>query len=304
MIPIERTHEFRGRYHVLGGALSPIDGVEPEDLRIAQLYRRIAAPRRRPRGRAGHQPDHDRRGDRAARRRRRCTSARRRSPSPGSPPACRSAATWSTRTRSPSAAPSPAAARSEGHPGDRAGERAVGAPDRHTGAAIAHGPSAECRGAEAPVGARGPAQHADDPPGCARRGRPRGERDEGADVGAVEPGGEAGLAAAGGRSPQPRAQLGAARAQVLDDGREALTEGEGRARDERGSTAKRRSGETLGAAGGPGPGGRRRDADDGQAARAWSARRSPGPCGRPRARAPGRSRPAARRAWPGAAGRR
>jgi recombination protein RecR len=41
VIPIERTHEFRGRYHVLGGALSPIDGVEPEDLRLAQLYRRI-----------------------------------------------------------------------------------------------------------------------------------------------------------------------------------------------------------------------------------------------------------------------
>ena len=42
VIPIERTHEFRGRYHVLGGALSPIDGVEPEDLRLAQLYGRIA----------------------------------------------------------------------------------------------------------------------------------------------------------------------------------------------------------------------------------------------------------------------
>jgi recombination protein RecR len=42
VIPIERTHEFRGRYHVLGGALSPIDGVEPEDLRLSQLYARIA----------------------------------------------------------------------------------------------------------------------------------------------------------------------------------------------------------------------------------------------------------------------
>src|SRR3954451_10931765 len=41
VIPIERTHEFRGRYHVLGGALSPIDGVEPEDLRIVQLYGRV-----------------------------------------------------------------------------------------------------------------------------------------------------------------------------------------------------------------------------------------------------------------------
>ncbi len=43
MIPIERTHEYRGRYHVLGGALSPIDGVEPEDLRLAQLYARVEA---------------------------------------------------------------------------------------------------------------------------------------------------------------------------------------------------------------------------------------------------------------------
>jgi recombination protein RecR len=41
VIPIERTHEFRGRYHVLGGALSPIDGVEPEDLRLPQLYARM-----------------------------------------------------------------------------------------------------------------------------------------------------------------------------------------------------------------------------------------------------------------------
>jgi recombination protein RecR len=41
VIPIERTHEYRGLYHVLGGALSPIDGVEPEDLKIAQLYARV-----------------------------------------------------------------------------------------------------------------------------------------------------------------------------------------------------------------------------------------------------------------------
>src|SRR5919199_90405 len=41
VIPIERTHEYRGRYHVLGGALSPIDGVDPEDLRIAELYERV-----------------------------------------------------------------------------------------------------------------------------------------------------------------------------------------------------------------------------------------------------------------------
>jgi len=41
VIPMERTHEFRGRYHVLGGALSPIDGVDPEDLRIAELLVRL-----------------------------------------------------------------------------------------------------------------------------------------------------------------------------------------------------------------------------------------------------------------------
>jgi recombination protein RecR len=43
VIPIERTHEFRGLYHVLGGALSPIDGIDPEDLRIAELERRVEA---------------------------------------------------------------------------------------------------------------------------------------------------------------------------------------------------------------------------------------------------------------------
>jgi recombination protein RecR len=41
VIPVERTHEYRGRYHVLGGALSPIDGVDPEHLKIAELYRRV-----------------------------------------------------------------------------------------------------------------------------------------------------------------------------------------------------------------------------------------------------------------------
>ena len=43
VIPIERTNEFSGRYHVLGGALSPIDGVDPEDLKIAELYARVDA---------------------------------------------------------------------------------------------------------------------------------------------------------------------------------------------------------------------------------------------------------------------
>ncbi|MFL5844453.1 MAG: recombination mediator RecR, partial [Solirubrobacteraceae bacterium] len=43
VIPMERTHEYRGRYHVLGGALSPIDGVDPEDIKIAQLYDRVTS---------------------------------------------------------------------------------------------------------------------------------------------------------------------------------------------------------------------------------------------------------------------
>jgi recombination protein RecR len=43
VIPIERTHEYRGRYHVLGGALSPIDGVDPEDLRLTELFERVRA---------------------------------------------------------------------------------------------------------------------------------------------------------------------------------------------------------------------------------------------------------------------
>jgi recombination protein RecR len=44
VIGLERTGEFRGRYHVLGGALSPIDGVDPEDLKIEELVSRASAP--------------------------------------------------------------------------------------------------------------------------------------------------------------------------------------------------------------------------------------------------------------------
>jgi recombination protein RecR len=44
VIPMERMHEYHGVYHVLGGSLSPIDGIDPEDLKIAELFARIAAP--------------------------------------------------------------------------------------------------------------------------------------------------------------------------------------------------------------------------------------------------------------------
>jgi recombination protein RecR len=43
VISLERTHEYRGLYHVLGGSLSPLDGVEPEHLRIDELLRRVTA---------------------------------------------------------------------------------------------------------------------------------------------------------------------------------------------------------------------------------------------------------------------
>ncbi len=73
MIPMERTHEYHGVYHVLGGALSPIDGIDPEDLQDRRAAARACAGsrarRRGAEGRAGDQPDHDRRGDGAAHRR-------------------------------------------------------------------------------------------------------------------------------------------------------------------------------------------------------------------------------------------
>jgi recombination protein RecR len=41
LVSLERTHEYRGLYHVLGGALSPLDGIDPEDLRMDELFRRV-----------------------------------------------------------------------------------------------------------------------------------------------------------------------------------------------------------------------------------------------------------------------
>lgn len=42
VVAIEKTREFRGRYHVLGGAISPIDGIGPDDLRIRELLARLS----------------------------------------------------------------------------------------------------------------------------------------------------------------------------------------------------------------------------------------------------------------------
>ena len=43
VVAIERTREFRGTYHVLGGAISPIDGIGPDDLRVRELLPRLAS---------------------------------------------------------------------------------------------------------------------------------------------------------------------------------------------------------------------------------------------------------------------
>jgi recombination protein RecR len=43
VVAIEKTREFHGRYHVLGGAISPIEGIGPDDLRVRELMTRLAA---------------------------------------------------------------------------------------------------------------------------------------------------------------------------------------------------------------------------------------------------------------------
>ena len=55
VVAIERTREFRGRYHVLGGAISPIDGIGPDQLRIRELMVRLVR-RHHHRGDPGDRP--------------------------------------------------------------------------------------------------------------------------------------------------------------------------------------------------------------------------------------------------------
>ena len=112
VVPIERTHEYRGLYHVLGGALSPIDGVDPEDLKIAELVERVRDGEVQ-RGGDRDQPDHVRRGDRLLHRGGAPRARTETSRSRASRAACRWAPTSSTRTRSRSAGRCPAAARFE-----------------------------------------------------------------------------------------------------------------------------------------------------------------------------------------------
>jgi recombination protein RecR len=53
VIPMERTHEYQGVYHVLGGALSPIEGIDPEDLKIGELFARVVPGAKSVDGEAG-----------------------------------------------------------------------------------------------------------------------------------------------------------------------------------------------------------------------------------------------------------
>ena len=111
VIPMERTHEYHGVYHVLGGALSPIDGVDPEDLKIAELFARVAGAADGPAVREvvlATNPTTT--GEATALHiaeelRARAPGSRSRA----SPAACRWARTSSTPTRSRSARPSPGA---------------------------------------------------------------------------------------------------------------------------------------------------------------------------------------------------
>ena len=58
VIAIERTGEFRGLYHVLGGVISPLDGIGPDDLHIRELVARVAKPQSAAAARAGAQDAH------------------------------------------------------------------------------------------------------------------------------------------------------------------------------------------------------------------------------------------------------
>ena len=101
VLALERTGEFKGLYHVLHGAISPIDGIGPDRLRIRELLARVGGGRGSRRavrgGHPRHQPDPRGRGDGDVPRR--APRGRASASSAGSPGGSRSAATSSTPTR-------------------------------------------------------------------------------------------------------------------------------------------------------------------------------------------------------------
>ena len=103
VVAIERTGGYRGRYHVLHGVLSPLDGIGPDDLRVTELVARCAAGADGPTatrrsGRPSWRPAPASRGRRPPSTSPSC-SARSACAPPASRPASRSAASWSTPTR-------------------------------------------------------------------------------------------------------------------------------------------------------------------------------------------------------------
>ena len=115
VVAVERTREFRGRYHVLGGAISPIDGIGPADLKIRELCLRLAD------GTVTEvilatDPNLEGRGDRDLSEP--AAAADGRHASVGSRAACRSVVILSTPTRSPLAGRSRVAATSTRHAPD------------------------------------------------------------------------------------------------------------------------------------------------------------------------------------------
>ena len=103
VVAIERTGGYRGRYHVLHGVLSPLDGIGPDDLRVTELVARCAQARRRlagisRSGRPSWRPAPAWKGRRPPFTSPSC-SARWACARPGSRPASRSAASWSMPTR-------------------------------------------------------------------------------------------------------------------------------------------------------------------------------------------------------------
>ena len=95
LVAVEKTQEYHGRYHVLQGAISPIEGIGPDQLRVKELLARIDAEGHH-RGHPLHEPEHRGRGDRDVPGP--LDQPRSASGSPASPAACPWVATSSTPT--------------------------------------------------------------------------------------------------------------------------------------------------------------------------------------------------------------
>ena len=152
VIPMERTHEYHGLYHVLGGALSPIDGIEPEDLKIAELYAASGCSRSRavpPRADRSAPPAHL-----AARSCARSCSRRTRRP-PAKRPRCTSLRACASAPRATRHAPCQRPAGRRGSRVRRRGHARQGPRRAPRGVGLAPRPRRGVLGAVLPAGAEG-----------------------------------------------------------------------------------------------------------------------------------------------------